>query len=86
MAERDLWMVTDGASTEVALYADLTGRRIEPAALAYFRLAWDLADLDVFLEVLRSPHDEDDDTRLAFQAVTGILSQGDVGRSVGRIE
>ena len=34
---------------------------------------------------LRSPHVADGDTQLAFQAVSGILTKRDVGRTVGRI-
>ena len=36
--------------------------QINEAALDFFRLAWDLGDLSEYLNVLRSPHQENDDT------------------------
>ena len=39
-----------------------TGTQLDDVALDFFRLAWDLADLAEYLNVLRSPHQEDDDS------------------------
>jgi Phosphotransferase enzyme family len=52
-AERDLWFVEDG----------------QAAGLSYFRLAWDLADLAAYLDALRRPHEENEDTVKALHRV-----------------
>jgi spectinomycin phosphotransferase len=68
--ERDLWMVLHGGRGDAAdLYARATGTQPNEAALDYFRLAWDLKDLAEYLAVLRSPHQENDDTVRQCQAL-----------------
>jgi spectinomycin phosphotransferase len=59
--ERDLWMLTGDRLHE--LYKERSGFDVNDAALAYFRLAWDLKDLGEYLNVLRATHTENDDTR-----------------------
>ncbi len=59
--ERDLWMLV-GTRDEGDLYVGATGRRIDEAALDFFRLTWDLKDFAEYLSVLRSPHRANDDT------------------------
>ena len=66
--ERDLWMLVDRGDPG-DLYVRATGRPINQAALDFFRLAWDLGDLAEYLIVLRSPHQENDDTLRQYQAV-----------------
>jgi spectinomycin phosphotransferase len=53
--ERDLWMLVDDDQND--------------AALDFFRLTWDLKDLAEYLNVLRSPHTENDDTVRQYQAL-----------------
>ncbi|HEY1366318.1 MAG TPA: phosphotransferase [Gaiellaceae bacterium] len=61
--ERDLWMLVDDADENAARdYFGTTGRQIDQTALDYFRLAWDLKDLAEYLNVLRAPHEENEDT------------------------
>jgi spectinomycin phosphotransferase len=61
--ERDLWMLAERSDSDPAkLYSRATGRRLDDATLDFFRLTWDLKDLAEYLEVLRSPHSENDDT------------------------
>jgi spectinomycin phosphotransferase len=63
--ERDLWMLIDDADdtgAEATAYADATGHQPDPVALDFFRLTWDLADLAAFVDVLRAPHRDSDDT------------------------
>jgi spectinomycin phosphotransferase len=55
--ERDLWMLSGPGMEE------RYGLGVNAAALDYFRLAWDLKDLAEYLNVLRAPHTENDDTR-----------------------
>jgi spectinomycin phosphotransferase len=59
--ERDLWMLVSDRD-EGQLYVGATGRRIDEAALDFFRLTWDLKDFAEYLNVLRSPHHENEDT------------------------
>ncbi len=66
--ERDLWMLLD-RDDPGDLYVRATGRPINEAALDFFRLAWDLGDLAEYLSVLRSPHQENDDTLRQYGAV-----------------
>jgi spectinomycin phosphotransferase len=60
--ERDMWMLAAGGAEAVELYADASGVRLDEAALDFFRLTWELKDLAEYLNVLRSPHQENDDT------------------------
>jgi spectinomycin phosphotransferase len=64
--ERDLWMVLGAAEDEIGLYAEATGYRVDSAAIEFFRIAWDLADLAVYVTLFRSRHREDEDTLKAF--------------------
>ena len=66
--ERDLWMVVDDAD-DAASYAEVTGYSPDAHTLDYFRLLWDLGDLTAYIEVLRSPHRDSDDTRKSLQGV-----------------
>jgi spectinomycin phosphotransferase len=68
--ERDLWLVVD-TPDEAARYEDATGRAVDAAALAFFRLTWDLKDLAEYLKLLRAPHIASEDTR---RALTGIVN------------
>jgi spectinomycin phosphotransferase len=73
--ERDLWHL-DAAS--VARYGALTGRPAKGDALAYYRLAWDLADVASFVGWLRAPHRRTPDT---IKALDGLVT---IGGRVGR--
>ena len=66
--ERDLWMLVDRGDPG-ELYVQATGAQINEAALDFFRLAWDLGDLSEYLNVLRSPHEENDDTLRQYRSV-----------------
>ena len=72
--ERDLWMVLGDTADEADLYAAATGRRVDEAALSFFRLTWDLKDLAGYLDVLRSPHRRSGDTEIAFNCVTACVA------------
>jgi spectinomycin phosphotransferase len=67
--ERDMWMPVVGAIDAADLYERATGTRLDDAALDFFRLTWDLKDLAEYLNVLRSPHTENDDTVRQYQAL-----------------
>ena len=72
--ERDLWMLADQPD-DLGAYADLTGEEIDRNALDFFRLTWDLKDIAEYLNVLRSPHDENEDTLSALEGITRSMSR-----------
>ena len=51
--ERDLWWLADEPD-DLAAYTALSGHEVDPDAVAFFRLAWDLNDVAQYLSVLRS--------------------------------
>ena len=67
--ERDLWMPVVGGTDAAGLYDGATGTQLDDAALDYFRLTWDLKDLAEYLNALRSPHQENDDTVRWYRAL-----------------
>src|SRR5206468_10939587 len=72
--ERDLWMLVDDGGDDAATYVDATGHQPDPVAMDFFRLAWDLADLAAYIDVLRSPHPDSDDTMKAYQGVINCVA------------
>ena len=72
--ERDLWMPVDDDPEAASRYTQGTGRQLDPAALEFFRLRWDLADLASFTATLRAPHTDNADTRKAYEGLAIILS------------
>jgi spectinomycin phosphotransferase len=76
--ERDLWMVVERHDEEAAAgYVRATGRRIDQTALDYFRLMWELKDLAEYLNVLRAPHGEDEDTERQYRSLLRIGAVGE---------
>jgi spectinomycin phosphotransferase len=73
--ERDLWMVVGDTAAEAALYADATGREVDDAALRFYRLLWDLKDIAEWLNVLRAPHGETEDTLKTYEGLTVVLGR-----------
>jgi spectinomycin phosphotransferase len=71
--ERDLWMVVGDTGDEAAIYADATGRQVDEVAVEFFRLTWDLKDLAEWLNLLRSPHRETEDTVKTYEGLTMLL-------------
>lgn len=72
--ERDLWLVARDAS-DLARYADATGRRPDAGALALYRLRWALDDVAEFVEWFRSPHARTPGTEQSWAALTATLKQ-----------
>lgn len=62
LPERDLWHLAGSASPEAARYAELTGRTVSDAALAAYRLRWQLDDLGLNVALFRGPHADDANT------------------------
>ena len=67
--ERDMWMLVAGGAEAADLYTRATGTRLDDAALDFFRLTWDLKDYAEYLNVLRGPHEENDDTVQQFRSL-----------------
>lgn len=72
--ERDLWMLVGSAADELPIYTKATGRQLDDAALRFFRLRWNLADLAAFTDVLRSAHFHNADTVKAYDGLTYCLA------------
>ncbi len=75
--ERDLWMVVTDTGEELALYLDLTRRRVDQNALSLYRARWQLDDVASFVSLFRSAHATTDDTELAWLALTRSLDDVD---------
>jgi spectinomycin phosphotransferase len=73
--ERDLWWIVSDSGAEAAQYAQLTGHAVSEAALACYRLGWDLDDLAEFLPWFRGPHERSADTETAWRSVAGIVGR-----------
>jgi len=67
--ERDLWMLVAAGREAADPYVRATGTQLNEAALDFFRLTWDLKDFAEYLNVLRSPHQENDDTVRQYQSL-----------------
>ncbi len=66
--ERDLWMVAGPEQDQRVIdrYTAGTGTAIDPAALATYRLLWDVTDVALYAALLRDEHDDTDDVRESF--------------------
>jgi spectinomycin phosphotransferase len=74
--ERDLWLVVE-TPDDTNAYADATGHAVDDAAIAFFRLTWDLKDLAEYLKLLRAPHVESDDTQRAYTSLVSCVTGAD---------
>jgi spectinomycin phosphotransferase len=72
--ERDLWMVWAERANDATAYIDATGHRPHHATMDFFRLTWDLADLAAFINVLRAPHRDSEDTVKAYDGLTKCVA------------
>jgi spectinomycin phosphotransferase len=73
--ERDLWMILGDTAGEADAYADAAGRRVDEVAVDFFRLAWDLKDIAEYLNALRSPHGETEDTLKTYEGLRNSASR-----------
>jgi hypothetical protein len=73
-------LVEDGAE-DLAIYTDASGRQIDRDAVDFFRLTWDAKDLAEYVNVLRSPHRESEDTLSAYEGLTDCLPRRDECRA-----
>ena len=54
--ERDLWMIVSHNGEGAGQYTQATGRPVDPAALALYRIRWMLDDISAFVQMFRSTH------------------------------
>ena len=73
--ERDLWLVSRDVG-ELALYTELTGRRVDPFAIDLYRRRWELDDIGAFTNLLRSEHAPTADTEKAWNGLCSYLRGG----------
>lgn len=80
LPERDLWWVLpdpdaepDGYAASADLYTGLTGRAVDPAAVALYRMRWDLDDISLFLTEFRAPHHRTADTKKAWTGLDAAV-------------
>jgi spectinomycin phosphotransferase len=74
LPERDLWwVVVSETGDEASRYVEATGRRVDPAALALYRLRWALDDLSLFVRQFRSEHGETADTEHAWASLKATV-------------
>jgi spectinomycin phosphotransferase len=72
--ERDLWMLVGDTGDDATAYTDATGHQPDQGAMDFFRLTWDLGDLAAYIDVLRSPHRDSEDTVKAFNGLTKCVA------------
>lgn len=73
--ERDLRFVLDDDLTGWEEYREQAGAvSLDGAALRLYRLGWDLADIAIYTRDFRRPHEETEDTVVAWRSLTGSLT------------
>jgi spectinomycin phosphotransferase len=70
LPERDLWDLAGAGSREADRYAELTGRRLDTAVMRMYRMRWSLEEIMLSVREFRGPHEHNEDTELAWQALT----------------
>jgi len=66
--ERDLWMLIPerGDGVLERLYLAATGHRVNRDLLTLYSLAWDLSEIGGYLAEFRAPHEDTEDSRVAW--------------------
>ena len=71
--ERDLWFVLDD-KTDVSPYLDEDGGEpVSATALRLFRMRWDLDEVAIYVSQFHAPHEDDPNTREAWQNLGDYL-------------
>lgn len=71
--ERDLWDMADGDRSVLAAYSEATGTEIDSAALALFRMWYDLAEIAEYICLFRGTHDDTEDAAESWQNLNHFL-------------
>jgi spectinomycin phosphotransferase len=72
--ERDLWMIASDTGEELRRYTAATGRPVDPAALAFYRLRWALDDMSAFIPRLRAAGQRTADAEHAWRALQETMA------------
>ena len=70
LPERDLWDLADVDGRAADRYAELTGRRVSSAVMRMYRMRWSLEEIMLSLREFRGPHEHNEDTEMAWEALT----------------
>jgi spectinomycin phosphotransferase len=71
--ERDLWDLAESDRSVLAAYTDATGTEIDDAALALFRMWYDLSEIAGYIGLFRGVHDNTEDAAESWANLTIFL-------------
>jgi spectinomycin phosphotransferase len=71
--ERDLWMVASDDGEATRRYTEATGRAVDPAALALYRIRWALDDISIDVRLFRARHRRTEGTEFAWRILEDTL-------------
>jgi len=61
--ERDLWILDPGDRSITEAYTGATGRAVLPEMMELYRIAWDLAEVAIYVTEFHGPHIDDRNTQ-----------------------
>lgn len=67
--ERDLWSLIKEDPAVRDSYEDKAGVTLDDDALAFYSMWWDLTEVSLYVGDFRQPHDDTDDTRVAWRSL-----------------
>jgi len=73
--ERDIALIATTGDQDIDRYQQATGRELDPAAIALYRLRWYLDDLASAIRLFRHPHRDTPDTRRWWRGLAPRLGQ-----------
>ncbi|MGL5928583.1 MAG: phosphotransferase [Dermatophilaceae bacterium] len=80
--ERDLWRLVQEDPRTRQVYEERTRTGLDDDLLEAYRLAWDIADVASSVRMVRAPHADDENTRVAIAGLRRALVTG-AGRHPG---
>ncbi|MEV4894803.1 phosphotransferase [Nonomuraea sp. NPDC055795] len=72
--ERDLWLALSECRRAREAYTAATGHEVSQQAMDFFRLRWQLDDISIYVQDFRSPHEDDPDTRTAWEGLRAYVA------------
>ncbi len=73
--ERDLWMIVSDSGQETRRYTQATGRPVDPAALALYRIRWALDDISAFVQMFCTRHRRTADAEHTWLGLNNTLAR-----------
>lgn len=71
--ERDLWLVVGDDGEETRRYTEATGRAVDPAVLALYRIRWALSDIYIEVRRFRARHRRSTGTEFGWRVLKDTL-------------